>query len=90
MSHVKLMGGVTPQFGGLALNLVLGGSKNPNIVQTIAPNNKHAIQEISNERTHVSRTPKKREYLIALVSPLAEGAPLRFGSIQFWMDVNKT
>ncbi len=43
-----------------------------------------SIQEISN-RTHVSRTPKKPEYLIAR-SQLTERGPLGFGPIQFLMD----
>ena len=42
------------------------------------------VQEISN-RTHVSRTPKKPEYLIAR-SQLTERGPLGFGPIQFVMD----
>ena len=41
------------------------------------------FQEISNGRTHVSRTPKP-EYLIAR-SQLTERGPLGFGPIQFLM-----
>ena len=43
-----------------------------------------AIQETSN-RTHVSRTPKKREYLTARPQ-LTERGRLGFGPIQFLMD----
>ena len=43
------------------------------------------FQEISN-RTHVSRTPKKPEYLIAR-SQLTERGPLGIGPIQFLMDM---
>ena len=56
VSHVKLLGGVTPQFGGFKSSS--GWFKKSQYCQKIAPNNKHAIQEISN-RTHVSRTPTK-------------------------------
>ena len=46
---------------------------------------KHPFQEISNGRTHVSRTLKKPEYLISR-SHLTERGPLGFGPIQFFMD----
>ena len=46
----------------------------------------HSFQEISN-MTHVSRTPKKPEDLIAR-SPLTERVPLGFGPIQFLMDID--
>ena len=49
----------------------------------------HDFQEISNGRTHVSRTPKKPEYLIAR-SQLTERGPLGSGPIQFLMESNNS
>ena len=43
------------------------------------------IQEISN-RTHVSRTPKKPEYLIATYATYLVRGPLGFGPIQFLVE----
>ena len=45
-------------------------------------------QEISN-RTHVSRTPKKSEYLICSIATYFSKDPLGFGPIQFLMDLKK-
>ncbi len=45
----------------------------------------HYFQEISNGRTHVSRAPKKPEYLIAR-SQLTERGLVGFVPIQFLMD----
>ena len=61
------------------------GNRHLKMTQNMSKRVYHIVQEISN-RTHVSRTTKKPEYLITR-SQLTERGPLGFGPIQFLMDI---